>query len=240
MIVPCLIGMAGCLSVGSNAAKTLAAALNKPLVGVHHMQAHALTPMLTAPESDLPQFPFLTLLISGGHTLLLLATSLTSFRILATTVDESVGRTFDKVSRKLDIPWSGMGPGAALEKFCATDHPGIEIPYIDPPLPLAMAGELAFSYSGLHSAIDRYITSSNGIQNLDLPTKLGLARAFQAAAVAQLEEKLALGLNWCQHQNVPIRHVVISGGVASNAFLRERFVIILLLVFNAKLTLILG
>jgi N6-L-threonylcarbamoyladenine synthase len=103
-----------------------------------------------------------------------------------------------------------------------------------------MAGELAFSYSGLHSAIDRYITSSNGIQNLDLPTKLGLARAFQAAAVAQLEEKLALGLNWCQHQNVPIRHVVVSGGVASNAFLRERFVIILLLVFNAKLTLILG
>ena len=213
------------MGVGSNAAKTLAAALNKPLVGVHHMQAHALTPMLTAPESELPQFPFLTLLISGGHTLLLLATSLKSFRILATTGDESIGRAFDKVSRKLDIPWSGIGPGAALEQFCATDHPSIEIPNIEPPLPHAIPGKLAFSYSGLHSAIDRYITARNGIQNMDLPTKLGLARAFQTAAVAQLEEKLVLGLKWCERQDIQIRHVVVSGGVASNTFLRGRFVI---------------
>src|ERR1700691_3946715 len=99
--------MPGCLGVASSAAKTLAAALNKPLVGVHHMQAHALTPFLTAPQTDIPQFPFLTLLVSGGHTLLLLAISLTSYRILATTVDESVGRAFDKVSRRLKIPWAG-------------------------------------------------------------------------------------------------------------------------------------
>jgi len=217
-------GMGGCLGVGSNAAKTLAAALNKPLVGVHHMQAHALTPFLTAPKADIPQFPFLTLLISGGHTLLLLALSLKSFRILATTVDESVGRTFDKVSRLLEIPWSGIGPGAALEQFCATDHPGIKLPEIDPPLPIphSMHGQLGFSFSGLHSAVERYISARDGAQNLDLPTKLSLARAFQTTAASQLEDKLCLGLKWCERQNVQVRHVVVGGGVASNAFLQGR------------------
>jgi N6-L-threonylcarbamoyladenine synthase len=219
--------MAGCLGVASSAAKTLAAALNKPLVGVHHMQAHALTPFLTTPQTDIPQFPFLTLLVSGGHTLLLLAISLTSYRILATTVDESVGRAFDKVSRRLNIPWAGIGPGAALEQFCATDLPGIELPEIDPPLstPRSMRGQLVFSYSGLHSAIERFITAHDGVQNLDLPTKLALARGFQTTAVSQLEEKLGLGLKWCERQNVLVRHVVVSGGVASNTFLRGRFVI---------------
>ena len=100
-------GMSGCLSVGMNAAKTLASSLNKPLVGVHHMvlrsccmnehclmfslykQAHALTVMLTSTKP--PDFPFLTLLISGGHTMILLASSTTSFSLLATTADVSIG-----------------------------------------------------------------------------------------------------------------------------------------------------
>lgn len=226
IVVHVAIGMGGCLGVGSNAAKTLAAALNKPLVGVHHMQAHALTPFLTTPKADIPQFPFLTLLISGGHTLLLLALSVNSFRILATTVDESLGRTFDKVSRLLDIPWSGIGPGAALEQFCAIDYLGIKLPKIDPPLPIphSMHGQLVFSFSGLHSAVERYITARNGAPNLDLPTRLSLARAFQMTAVSQLEDKLCLGLKWCERQNVQVRHVVVSGGVASNTFLRGRFV----------------
>ncbi|CDO76685.1 hypothetical protein BN946_scf184677.g5 [Trametes cinnabarina] len=96
-------GIPGCLSVCGNAARTLAAALNKPLVGVHHMQAHALTPLLTSPPSELPQFPFLTLLVSGGHTLLLLASSRTSFRILATTLDESIGNAYDKSRPKWSL-----------------------------------------------------------------------------------------------------------------------------------------
>src|ERR1700722_3230838 len=200
--------MGGCLSVGSNAAKTLAAALGKPLVGVHHMQAHALTPFLTKPTADLPQSPFLTLLVSGGHTLVLLAVSLTSFRILATTVDESVGRVFDKVSRMLNISWSEIGPGAALEQFCAADYPAIHLPEIEPPLPQphSMRDKLAFSFAGLHSAVERYITARDGVQNLDLAIRLSLARAFQKTAVYQLEDKLSLGLKWCKRQNVHVRH----------------------------------
>lgn len=83
-----------------------------------------------------------------------------------------------------------------------------------------MHSQLAFSYSGLHSAVERYITARGG--EVIGEERVALARAFQTAAVAQLEEKVALGLRWCQKEGIVIRHVVASGGVASNAFLRER------------------
>ncbi|KAF9649697.1 peptidase M22, glycoprotease [Thelephora ganbajun] len=209
-------GMAGCLSVCSNAAKTLAAATSKPIVGVHHMQAHALMPLLTTPDIS---FPFLTLLISGGHTLLLLARSWRSFQTLATTPDESIGNAFDKVSKMLKIPWGKLGPGAALEQYCLNDYDQ-QLPEIIPPLPSGQPGKLAFSYSGLHSGVERYIAVRNG--DLDDPTKLALARAFQTAAVGQLEEKLLLALHWCRQNGVVIRDIIVSGGVASNKFLRRR------------------
>ncbi|GLB37247.1 putative required for the formation of a threonylcarbamoyl group on adenosine at position 37 (t(6)A37) in mitochondrial tRNAs that read codons beginning with adenine [Lyophyllum shimeji] len=212
-------GIGGCLSVGSNAAKTLAASLDLPVVGVHHMQAHALTPLLTSWPNP-PKFPFLTLLVSGGHTLLLLAKSLNSFRILATTPDESIGRSFDKVSRMLGLPWTARGPGAALEQFCAQPREG-EVPEL-PPYPRPFKGQLAFSYSSLHSYVERYIDSKGGLENIDLPARLALARGFQTAAVAQLEEKVLLAFQWCSENNVQVGDVVVSGGVASNTYLRER------------------
>ncbi|KAG6820868.1 hypothetical protein H0H93_010212, partial [Arthromyces matolae] len=209
-------GIAGCLSVSANAAKSLAAALGLPLVG----QAHALTPLLTSYHNP-PRFPFLTLLISGGHTLLLLAKSPTSFRILATTPDESIGRAFDKVSRHLGIPWTSLGPGSALEQFCAQPFEDAKLPQL-PPYPRPFRGQLAFSYSSLHSYVERYIDSKGGAENLDLSTRLALARGFQAAAVGQLEEKLLLALKWCRGNGVRVQDLVVSGGVASNSFLRER------------------
>ncbi|KAI0320760.1 glycoprotease [Amylostereum chailletii] len=215
-------GMPGCLGVGSSAARTLAAALNKPLVGVHHMQAHALTALLTSTPESRPTFPFLTLLVSGGHTLLLLAISQTSFRILATTSDASIGRVIDKVSRMLKLPWSSsFGPGAALEDFCRPVSEGESVEFDVPAFSKAVPGVMAFSFSGLHSAVERYITTK-GIDNLNLGTRRAVAREFQRAAVAQLEDKIALGLNYCQREGIDIRHLVVSGGVASNAFLRER------------------
>ncbi|KIM45154.1 hypothetical protein M413DRAFT_66070 [Hebeloma cylindrosporum] len=213
-------GMPGCLSVGMNAAKTLAAALRKPLVGVHHMQAHALTPLLTAWPNQ-PTFPFLTQLVSGGHTLLLLATSVNSFRILATTRDESIGRSFDKVSKLLELNWTNLGPGDALEKFCAEDS-GVDCPSI-PAFPRPLLGKLAYSFAALHSHVKQFIEVQGGIANLTLSMKRALARGFQIAAVQHLEEKLLLGLNYCKTENIPVRSVVVSGGVASNTFLRERF-----------------
>lgn len=183
-----------------------------------------MTPFLTAStEEDIPQFPFLALLISGGHTLLLLATSNTEFKTLATTSDESIGRCIDKVSRMLKLDCSAVGPGAALEQFCASPEETPEIT-ANVPLPSITPGELKFSYSGLHSIVQRYISRCGGIDSMNAPSRLALARAFQTAAFAQLEAKLTLGLEACARRGVCIRHVVVSGGVASNICLRSRSV----------------
>ncbi|KAJ7128876.1 Gcp-like domain-containing protein [Mycena crocata] len=212
-------GMMGCLNVACNAAKTLAAATNKPLVGVHHMQAHTLTTHLTS--SSPPPFPFLTLLVSGGHTMLVLATSLVDFRVLATTVDTAIGTTIDRVTTLLNIPWTELGPGHGLEKFCAEPAPDCrgDLPkYVASP---AMPGKLAFSYAGLHSWVERTVHNAGGVEEID---RHALARAFQDAAFAQLEAKLLLALQWCTKNGYSIHNVVVSGGVASNALLRERWV----------------
>ncbi|KAJ7675093.1 Gcp-like domain-containing protein [Mycena rosella] len=209
-------GLSGCLSVACNAAKTLAAVHNKPLVGVHHMQAHALTVHLTMPSP--PPFPCLTLLVSGGHTMIVLATSLVDFRILATTADKSIGSTIDRVVTILNIPWSELGPGPGLEAYCAEPVPDEEGPSYEPPMP--MPGKLAFSYSGLHSWLERTVHAAGGIENV--VNKRALARAFQNAAFAHLEAKLLLALKWCKNNDHDVHHVVMSGGVASNQLLRQR------------------
>ncbi|KAG5352230.1 hypothetical protein C0989_003236 [Termitomyces sp. Mn162] len=176
-------------------------------------QAHALTPLLTSRPNP-PKFPFLSLLVSGGHTLLLLASSPSSFCTLATTLDESIGRSYDKVSRHLGIPWTEFGPGAALEQFCA--QPNDDLPDL-PPYPHPLKGQLALSYSSLHAYVERYLDAKGGLDNIDLPTRLALARGFQTAAVAQLEEKLLLAFAWCQRKDIHVHDVVVSGGVANNA-----------------------
>ena len=241
-------------------------------------QAHALTPLLTTPlsSSSYPRFPFLTLLISGGHTMILLALSNTRFKLLATTVDEAVGRTIDKVARNLGLEWKGRAPGAALEAFCRDGIPGVrdeDLPKIDS-FKIPFNNVLSFSFSGLHSMLDRYILKHGVIpatQNdvavasnpnydprkggrIDLKRipilpdahRLAVARAFQDAAISQLESKVILALEWCSknrativqemsalgagHGNISetnellVSHIVVSGGVASNAYLRKRFV----------------
>ena len=179
-----------------------------------------MTPLLTAPTADLPQFPFLTLLISGGHTLLLLASSLTSFQILATTADASIGRAFDKVARTLGLSWGTRGPGAALEEFCCMNSEEAErLPDIQP-FSVPMPGKLAFSFASLQSSVDRNISIMQ--EPLSTPHKMALARTFQTAAANQLCAKLTLGLQKLELKGVKVRDVVVSGGVASNAFLRER------------------
>jgi len=179
-----------------------------------------LTPFLTTSLLHLPQFPFLTLLISGGHTLLLLASSLTSFQILATTADASIGRAFDKVARTLGLSWGIRGPGAALEEFCRLSNEELErLPDIQP-FSIPMPGKLAFSFASLQSSVDRNISLMQ--EPLSTSSRISLARAFQTAAARQLCAKLTLGLQKLELKGVKVRDVVVSGGVASNVFLRER------------------
>ncbi|KDN40161.1 peptidase M22, glycoprotease [Tilletiaria anomala UBC 951] len=217
-------GMMASLSNGMVAAKTLASVWNKPLIYVHHMAAHALTPFFT--EESPPAFPFLTLLVSGGHTMLVLAESVQKYQILATTSDDSIGDAFDKAARDMGIPWGGntahSNPGAALEAFAAA----ADITTVQElkehlrkqkniALPSAMRGQLAFSYSGLKATVTRAVQALPS----DVKTRRALAHLFQEAAVAQISEKLRLVLQ--RTLDLPIKDVVCSGGVASNSFLRQ-------------------
>lgn len=258
-------GMYGCLSACAGAAKALSAASGKPLIGVHHMvspsrvhrdrlciranhlqfpfplcgwqQAHALTPFLTASESSpAPRFPFLTLLLSGGHTLLLLCTSPNKFQILATTHDESIGQSFDKAARDLEIPWElGKGsPGAALESFAFTPLPSTAISVegesvgnvTNHPFPIPFRNQLSFSYAGLRSALTRII-ASNPVQTMSPVQKQSIAKGFMVAAFKQVEEKLAMGLRKIEEdEGIQVEGLVVSGGVASNTYLRTQYVLV--------------
>ncbi|PVF99378.1 peptidase M22, glycoprotease [Serendipita vermifera] len=241
-------GMGGCLSVSVNAGKALAAALNKPIVGVHHMQAHALTPELTNPDG-FPGFPFLTLLISGGHTMIVLAYSNRKFKILATSADVAIGNAFDKVARMLHIsPDAGKGYGAALEAFCresasqrTTNTPlaesvkgedkrregggrGAPFSPLVYSLPNLHQPEM-FSFTGLTAAVQKVVEAQGA--RLDDSLRVAVAHAFQDAAFSQLESKLKSALRFCQANQIPIKSLVVSGGVASNLTLRERLRIFL-------------
>lgn len=162
----------------------------------------------------------MTLLISGGHTLLVLAITHSSFRILANTVDESVGRTHDKVARMLNMPWGARGPAAALEEFCRQGGDGPSVPEIRP-FSVPMPGQLAFSFSGLHSAVGRHIFRSEA--PLTAAHRRALGRAFQDGVARQLCDKLVQCHSMLREEGIDVRHVVVSGGVASNLYLRARF-----------------
>ena len=119
----------------------------------------------------------------------------------------------------LSLPWSTRGLGASLEEFVAASPVKEDLA---PLMPRTMPGTLGFSFAGLHSAVERFVTARGGGAALDMSTKHALATAFQRAAVGQLEEKVTLALKWCRDQGLGVRHLVVSGGVASNSYLRDR------------------
>ncbi len=123
----------------------------------------------------------------------------------------------------LGLNWTTHGPGAALEQFSAEEHSlGDCTPDPIPPFPRPMPGRLAFSYASFHSHVERYIFGRGGADKINVATKRSIARAFQEGAVAHLLDKLSLGLEWCRTQDVRVDTVVVSGGVASNLYLRDR------------------
>ncbi|ORX92120.1 peptidase M22, glycoprotease [Basidiobolus meristosporus CBS 931.73] len=213
-------GIPACLSVGLNAAKTLAAVLKKPLIGVHHMEGHALTARLT--ETTQPQFPFLCLLISGGHTLILLAEDVNKYKMLGTTLDDSVGEAFDKVARSLKLPWiqgRGGGAGAALEK-CALSGDATRYTL---PIPLNTNEhryKMNFSFSGLKAAVSRMVEEQVDTNNPQMVADM--AASFQSVILKHLENKITLAFNYCVQRDIKVTSLVASGGVASNMAIRHR------------------
>jgi len=196
-------GLAGALLVGAAVGRSLAWAWGVPAVGVHHMEGHLLSPML---EADPPAFPFLALLVSGGHTLLADVRGIGDYTILGETVDDAVGEAFDKTAKLLGLGYPG---GPAVARAAERGTPGRF--YF--PRPMTGRPGLEFSFSGLKTAVATVAQA----QELDPRTVADIACAFQEAAVDTLRIKCQRALEQTGHARL-----VAAGGVSANARLREQ------------------
>ncbi len=243
-------GMSANLGVGLATAKGLATAWQIPMVGVHHMQAHALTPRLVNAMSEddhgseeyKPDFPFLTLLVSGGHTMLLYSKGLVDHEILATTTDTAIGDELDKCGRLIlprdlqeGTPDTAYGKYLSAyafkdrEEFEFWNVPASRAQEIEKPVnefgwglsaPMAQNRNLAFSFSGIASQVKKltHVRSKEG--GMDDRERLLLARSALGTAFEHLGSRTIIALEKLQASGVEINNLVVSGGVAANDFLR--------------------
>ncbi|MDH3639045.1 MAG: tRNA (adenosine(37)-N6)-threonylcarbamoyltransferase complex transferase subunit TsaD [Gammaproteobacteria bacterium] len=196
-------GLVGALLVGASVGRSLAWAWNVPAVGVHHMEAHLLAPML---EPRHPSFPFVALLVSGGHTLLVEVERIGRYRILGDTLDDAVGEAFDKTAKLLGLGYPG---GPAIAAVAETG----DAQRFRFPRPMVNRPGLDFSFSGLKT----HVLTTVQEHRLDRQTVADIACAFQQAAVDTLVIKARRALEQCGH-----RRLVVAGGVGANRLLRER------------------
>lgn len=201
-------GLVGALLVGAMVGRSLAFAWNIPSIGVNHMEGHLLAPML---EADPPAFPFVALLVSGGHTQLIEVRGWGDYHMLGETLDDAVGEAFDKTAKLLGLAYPG---GAALEVLAQKGNPDrfhFPRPMIDRP-------GLEFSFSGLKTFAVNAVGAQEG-KTLDEVTRADIARAFQDAIVDTLTLKCRRAL----HQT-GLKKLVVAGGVGANQALRKKLI----------------
>lgn len=196
-------GLAGALLVGAVLASSLGWALNIPTLGVHHMEAHLLAPML---EENAPKFPFIALLASGGHTLLAEVNGLGKYTILGESLDDAAGEAFDKTAKLLGLSYPGGPAIAKLAEKGKTGRFRFPRPMLDRP-------DLNFSFSGLKTFVNSTIKTSNKEEQ----TKADIAHEFQAAVVDTLVTKAQRAIG-----QTGLKRLVIAGGVAANFELRKQ------------------
>ena len=192
-------GLIGGVMVALLAGKGLALGTGKPLVAVNHLEGHALSPRLVDPNLD---FPYLLLLVSGGHCQLLEVRSVGEYRRLATTIDDAAGEAFDKAAKLLGLPYPG---GPAIEALAAEGDPNA----VPLPRPLVGSGEPHFSFAGLKSAVQR--AAASGVHKPE-----DIAASFQQAVVDCLVDRTRLAL---ERSDAPA--LVVAGGVAANRSVRD-------------------
>jgi N6-L-threonylcarbamoyladenine synthase len=198
-------GLVGALLVGLATAKTVALALDVPLVAVNHLEGHIYANVL---EHGPPQLPYVCLLVSGGHTMLVHVTEEHRYRILGQTVDDAAGEAFDKVARFLGLGYPG---GPVLDRLARKGNPNA-IPF---PRAMAHSGDYDFSLSGLKTAVIRHVRSERDAGR-DVPVE-DLAASFQEAVVdVQVQKTLAAA------EETGASTIVLGGGVVANSRLRER------------------
>jgi N6-L-threonylcarbamoyladenine synthase len=196
-------GLAGALLVGASVAQALGYALRIPTLGVHHLEGHLLSPLLSA---DPPDFPFVALLVSGGHTQLLRVDGVGRYALLGESVDDAAGEAFDKSAKLLGLGYPG---GPAIARLAESGTPG----RFDLPRPKLHSGDLDFSFSGLKTAVATRI--ARGLP--DAQARADLAADVQAAIVDVLVAKSLTAL-----RATGLQTLVIAGGVGANRRLRER------------------
>ncbi|KAK9480418.1 glycoprotease family-domain-containing protein [Lipomyces japonicus] len=243
-------GMPACLTVGLEFAKGLAIGRGCRLIGVHHMLAHLLTPRLLT-NGDAPEFPYLSLLVSGGHTMLVLSSSVLRHEIVSNTRDIAIGDAVDKCARHLGIAERHMN-GPALEQLARSfdvavqagewqpekvnvfDHSGVPVP--DPrgitvTVPLRKGSDrtsvVDFSFAAFESMVDRGLTKKKN--NVSVESRALIANQVQRAIFKHTAEKVSLAINTAipRSSRERISHFVMAGGVASNLELRKAILAVL-------------
>ena len=211
-------GLAGALLVGSGVACALGMALGKPVIGVHHLEGHLLSPFLSA---DPPQFPFVALLVSGGHTQLMRVDGVGRYELLGETIDDAAGEAFDKSAKLLGLGYPG---GPALSKLAQQGDPAA----YKLPRPLLHSGDLDFSFAGLKTAVLTQVkrlaqahpdgpATSHLADPLTAQQKADVAASAQAAIVDVLVKKSLAALDQTR-----LQRLVVAGGVGANSRLREQ------------------
>ncbi|SFP51398.1 O-sialoglycoprotein endopeptidase [Nitrosomonas cryotolerans] len=196
-------GLAGALLVGASIGTALGFALNIPVLGIHHLEGHLLSPLLSKPS---PSFPFVALLVSGGHTQLMQVNGIGLYKLLGETVDDAAGEAFDKTAKLLGLGYPG---GPALSKLAMQGQSG----RFKLPRPMLNSGNLNFSFSGLKTAV---LTLVSKHDCLTQQMRADIALAFQEAAVAVLTEKALAALS-----QTGLTQLVVAGGVGANSQLRR-------------------
>jgi N6-L-threonylcarbamoyladenine synthase len=197
-------GLAGALLVGSSIACSLGLALDKPVLGVHHLEGHLLSPLLA---SDPPEFPFVALLVSGGHTQLMRVDGVGQYEMLGETLDDAAGEAFDKSAKLLGLGYPG---GPAISRLAEFGDPAA----YKLPRPMLHSKDLNFSFSGLKTAVLTVVKNS-GAANVCEQDKANIARGFVDAIVDVLVAKCVTAL-----KQTGLKRLVIAGGVGANSQLR--------------------
>tara|TARA_B100001029_G_scaffold85714_1_gene70379 strand:- start:389 stop:1387 length:999 start_codon:yes stop_codon:yes gene_type:complete len=209
-------GLLGALLVGENFAQGLALSLKKPLIPVNHLEGHLVAPFLSGDELD---FPFLTLLVSGGHSLIVDVKGLNNYKILGQSRDDAVGEAFDKVAKLLGLGYPG---GPIIEKIARKGDPE----RFKFPQPMLNSKDYDFSFSGLKTAVLYAVQDLDEITEQD---KSDIAASFQHAATEVLMKKIAMAIEDTKREGI-----VLAGGVAANKLLRDKM-LSLQKMFNIKI-----
>jgi N6-L-threonylcarbamoyladenine synthase len=201
----------GSLLVGSQFAKSLALALNKPLISVHHMQAHVLANLIADPK---PGFPFLCLTVSGGHTQIVLCDSPIQMKVIGETIDDAAGEAFDKSAKLLGLPYPG---GPEIERLARAGH----AKRFSLPRPMMGREGSDFSFCGLKTAVRQMVRGKTPLIDQD---KADLAASFQSAVVDVLKDRARAAMQQFRASFGNMRErpsLVAAGGVAANGPIRQ-------------------